>query len=123
MFVTYIGNKLCIRGTEVVFAKEIYKILEVDNGVFVLTHGVHTHELEERNVYFVNFDGSIKWQIQHLGESNSDIGYQGYISMKLDVDNNLEVKNYRGFSCKVDIETGKLIDCDYGNNLAYGPTS
>lgn len=104
------GNDIFLNDVKVSFMREIYKVLELSDGVVVLTHGfLRSDELDERNVYFVNMDGSIKWQIEHLGLPKN-AGYQGYTSISLDEQNNLRAFNFHGFDCKVDVQNGNILE-------------
>jgi hypothetical protein len=102
---------LLIANNKIFPKKTIRKILQVPCGILVLTDGISkSGSLEERNVFFINLDGSIKWQIQHLGLPKHR-GYQGYITLDIDTDGKIQVVSFRGVLCEVNIDTGELLGC------------
>ena len=69
----------------------------------------------ESNVFFVNNDGTIRWQIEPLvspdDPNNNEIGYAGYTWIGFTESGELEVVYFRSYTCMASIETGKLYNC------------
>jgi hypothetical protein len=108
MTISFDKNELHINGNRVSFLAPIDSVVQVENGVVVLLAAMTKQS--EQNVFFVNPDGSVKWQIQHLGMPK-EVGYQGYTYIGLDSDGVLEANNFRAVLCKVDMETGQIYNC------------
>ncbi len=104
------NNKLMMDNLIVVFEKNIYQHLIFSEGVVVLLSSrLSVDEQEERNVYFVDLKGVIKWQIEHNSKPSELGGYQGYTDISLDEDGTLRAYSFAGMSNTIDIKTGKII--------------
>ncbi len=110
MKIEFKEKNLFIDNLMIPFDRKIWNILILNNGIIVLLH-VYTvkGKMDEQNVYFVKFDGKIKWQIEHNSMPDKNIGYQGFTDISLDDDGSLRVYSFLGLSCIVDIETGKIL--------------
>lgn len=102
--ISFKEKELSINGHKMKFHDPIETVLDAGNGAVVLL--IPKPESTEQNIFFINPDGSIKWQIQHKSIPNA--GYQGYTSVRINADGSLEAMNALGSLCRVDMETGKV---------------
>lgn len=104
-------NNLMLGDRKIIFLHPIQKILEMKSGVVILLEAIT--KVSDRNVYFVNFDGSVKWRINDPS-AEGVIDFQYYMSIGLDSGGTLEV-NYlnRSSVCKVRIDDGTIYNCEF----------
>jgi hypothetical protein len=100
------GNKLIFYGHVVTLMHKIDKIVEIPQGLLVLTE--FSSWKNDRNAYLVGRDGVVKWQIEQVG-TDPKAGPQPYTGIGIDKDGNIHAHNWAGFACLIDIETGKII--------------
>lgn len=104
-----IGSNIVIN-----FMGRIKTVLEYkEMGLIVLLKPFETNN--ERNVYFVNNDGTIRWQIEPLvspdDPDKKSMGYCGYTWIGFTENGELEVASFAPYNCFVNIETGALYNC------------
>jgi hypothetical protein len=101
---TFEDHTLNYNGHDLTFLYRIFKIAEVADGCLVML--TWAHQNCSRNVFFVDPEGQIKWQIQRLGDPNcfEEVPYTGFTYAS----GELRIYNSIGVSCGVDLETGLL---------------
>lgn len=107
------GPEFIINGIKIYFQWDIDKIVEHAEGAIVML--VATSGRSEANVFFVNNDGTIRWQIEPLvspdDPNRKDIGYVGYTWIGFTDNGELEVVSFLGVRCKVNLINGIFYDC------------
>jgi len=109
MTISYNKNELLIGKNKVEFSHPIDKILEVKNGVVVMLEAIT--KVSDKNIYFVNLDGSIKWRIQDTEPSKEFSAY--YTGMGLYDGGGLKVFDFTGYACKINLEDGTIFDREF----------
>ncbi|MES2768828.1 MAG: hypothetical protein V4596_06740 [Bdellovibrionota bacterium] len=110
MNISFHEKELSINEKKITFPTSIQTVVQVKNGVIVLIKAFI--KVSDRNVYFVNLDGAIKWRIQNLDPSKK-ISNQYYSYAGLNEDGVLEVNDINAYLCKVNLEDGALYDCEF----------
>ena len=109
------GTEFIINGIKIYFQRDIDKVVEHAEGAAVMLVAISGRS--EANVFFVNNDGTIRWQIRPLVSSDDpgkkEIGYVGYTSIWFDEDQNLMAYSFLGVRCKVDIKNGFILDSEF----------
>ena len=109
------GPEFIINSIKIYFQWDVDKVVEHVEGAAVML--VATSGRSEANVFFVNNDGTIRWQIRPLVSSDDpgkkEIGYVGYTSIWFDEDQNLMAYSFLGVRCKVDIKNGFILDSEF----------
>ena len=104
-------NTIIIDARRVEFNRPISKILEFDNFIVVLLR-ITGQEADEhyKNVYAVNHDGSIRWEIENVPERGGK--YRPYSNIHKD-DDELWANNVAGMKYRVDTSDGSLLDREF----------
>jgi len=107
------GTEFIINGIKIYFQWDIRKVVEHIEGAAVMLKAISGRS--ESNVFFVNNDGTIRWQIEPLvspdDPNKNEIGYAGYTWIGFTESGELEVVNFRSYTCMASIENGKLYNC------------
>lgn len=111
MNIKYEDKTLKIDDKAISFLRPIEKIISMPDGVIVL---LESYGDVPQNIYWVNIDGKIRWQIEHIGTQNAM-----YVGLEINKDGILEVNNVTGYICKVNHENGKLYDCRYEDDNMF----
>ncbi|MES2768829.1 MAG: hypothetical protein V4596_06745 [Bdellovibrionota bacterium] len=109
MTITFNNQELLIGKIKVEFSHPISKIVEVENGIIVMLKAIT--KISDKNVFFVNLDGSIRWRIQDTEPSKEYSAY--YTGMGLHDDGVLQVYDFTGYVCKVNLEDGTIYDREF----------
>lgn len=106
------NNVLKINNRELEFENEIKEVLEFDGFLVVRTDYYNSNTNE--NVYGVNADGKIKWQIEKLTKlTHKGIEYDGisdpYTAIKKLTNEKAQLVNWDSTHFEIDVYSGKLI--------------
>ncbi len=107
------GAEFIINGIKIYFQWDIRKVVEHIEGAAVMLRAMSGRS--EANVYFVNNDGTIRWQIKPLvspdDPNKKEIGYVGYTWIGYTDKGELEADSFLGVRCKVNLINGSVYDC------------
>lgn len=92
-------------GTTVLMSRPIEEVVEINGSLIVR---LDTAEVD--NIYFVNPDGTIKWQIDSNDHKELLPGY--YTALWTD-NGKLKAFNFGCWDCSIDLETGKIIETKF----------
>ncbi len=113
MSFSFDGNSFEINEYRITFIGPIKIVLETASGCVVLLKPFEAKT--EANVYFVNNDGTIRWQIKPLvspdDPNKKEIGYVGYTWIGYTDKGELEADSFLGVRCKVNLINGSVYDC------------
>ena len=108
------SNKLILQNKEIKFEATIKKIIEAKN--IIIVHLLNGNGLNfnikqpEDNVYAVDIDGNIIWNIKDILSKNGDKSNVYIISISLNEKNNLLLNDHMGWHYEVDISKGEVIN-------------
>ena len=103
------GDELIVGGTTISFPADVFDVLEIDDTFVVLLEWVETdHPDKHRNVYAVDPDGSIRWQIDECPDVTGG-GHDVYSGL-YDHEGELWVTNLNGMKYKVDQDDGRILE-------------
>lgn len=108
MKISFSDKKLSIEDKVVIFDFPIVEIIETKEGVVVRIKSFN--EVSFNNIYFVNYEGMLKWRI-HIPGSKPDDKYY-YTGMELEGDD-LGVGEWGGYSGKVNLKNGEVFDWEF----------
>ncbi len=107
------GPEFIINSIKIYFQWDVDKVVEHVEGAAVML--VATSGRSEANVFFVNNDGTIRWQIEPLvspdDPNKKQIGYVGYTWIGYTDKGELEADSFLGVRCKVNLINGSVYDC------------
>lgn len=107
------SNKLILQNKEIKFEATIKKIIEAKN--IIIVHLLNGNGLNfnikqpEDNVYAVDIDGNIIWNIGDLLRKIGHMKKKCVISIGLNYKNNLIVNDHGGGHYEIDISKGEAI--------------
>ncbi len=100
-----------INGITIYFPWDIYKVVEHEEGAVVMLEAISN--MPQTNIFFVNNDGTVRWQIEQEYPNKEKGGHANYVSASFTDDGQLKVYSFNGANCKLDIKTGKIYECIY----------
>lgn len=100
-----------INGITIFFPWDIYKVVEHEEGAIVMLEAISN--LPQTNIFFVNNDGTVRWQIEKECPNKEIGGHANYVAVSFAESGQLKVYSFNGGDCKLDIKTGKRYDCVY----------
>jgi hypothetical protein len=106
MKVSFRGHELIVGSNKLAFLTEIFRVMPVPCGTIVLLKAIS--DREKRNVFFVADDGKVKWQIENFSEEPLSL-YSGWVDISYK-NGELIGYNWLGYECKIDLETGKILE-------------
>ncbi|MBC1805818.1 hypothetical protein HCJ40_02130 [Listeria sp. FSL L7-0993] len=113
MYYKYENNELEVSGKKIKFPNQIDEIKQLNEYLFVrltiiLNSPVRLKD-EENNVYALDKNGNIIWQIKNISPKDMpDFTCAPIVLMYLDENKNLFVTDFSGRRFKVDLKTGNL---------------
>lgn len=113
MYYKYENNELEISGKKIKFPNKIDEIKQNNEYIFVrlaivLNSPVHIKD-EENNVYAIDKNGDIIWQIKNIPpEDNLNFSCAPIVLIHLDENNQLFVTDFLGRRFEVDLKTGDM---------------
>lgn len=103
------GHELHVDGKTIAFESEIFDTLELEDVVIVLLEWTDTDRPDaHRNVYAVDSDGSIRWQVDECPDITG--GGQDVYSGLYDHDGELWITNLNGMKYRIDLRDGSVLD-------------
>jgi len=95
-----------IGDTEVELRNPVDDTTRMD-GVVVVLLDVPTDEVDNRNVLGFSTDGERLWEIEPIDSGPSDDAPYNNLTVR---DGSVWVFNWAGYECRVDLETGELLE-------------
>ncbi|MCD2225703.1 hypothetical protein LAX75_13955 [Listeria cossartiae] len=113
MYYKYENNELEVSGKKIKFPNQIDEIKQLNEYLFVRLTIILNSPVrlkgEENNVYALDKNGNIIWQIKNISpKDRPDFTCAPIVLMYLDENKNLFVTDFSGRRFKVDLKTGNL---------------
>jgi hypothetical protein len=107
MNITFKGHDLIIGESTVTFILPVMQVIESANSVIVRLEAILGRD--DRNIYSVRYDGSLKWQVEPFVKDDPSSSHCPWAGIDI-VDSKLIGYNWLGYTCKIDLETGKILE-------------
>lgn len=103
------GNMLKINSNKILFQNEIREVV-MYNGCFIVLLSVPYNTIDIDNIYCVDENGSLLWQVEGLSKVFPDLKALPYEQMGIK-EETLFASDFYGRNYTIDLSNGKIKDC------------
>lgn len=109
-----LNDVLFVHKKQVILPAPVKKVLEVPDGLVILT----TYKLN-RNVFFVELNGNVRWEIQDCAPTR--VGSRPYTNIWQIADKKILAGNAIGYDYLIDLDTGTISAYPPGAEQKFRP--
>ncbi|WP_196594988.1 hypothetical protein [Pectinatus frisingensis] len=102
------GNSLIVNGNKVDFQFKIDNV-KICNGLYIVLVDIPSNIKTTNNVYAVNENGHIVWQVQDVNDVYLFKNDVPYVGIRIIEDNFIIATNYNGVTVTVNSTDGKIV--------------